>query len=90
MRVRELVEALAAMPPDAVVVIPGYEGGSDEVGAVVRDTARHCRQQWYYGAWWRPHDEDLLDVVLSGQGEPAPDTAPVVCVALERKGEEER
>ena len=54
MLARELIAALSAHPPDAEVLLPGYEDGYDRIDAVVeRDVQEldHHGQQPYLGAF---------------------------------------
>lgn len=54
MTVAELIEALRALPPDAEVMVDGYEGGVGPASApkLIR-VKRNANSSWYYG----PHEE---------------------------------
>ena len=65
MTVTELMVALGSLPPDAMVVVRGYEGGVNEVEAVYVTTVAinyYDEDQWYYGR----HQEVGLDSVDEG------------------------
>lgn len=54
--VERLIEILGQQPSDALVLVPGYEGG---LNAAVRTSAGPVRQSeegWYYGEWWPARD----------------------------------
>jgi hypothetical protein len=57
MKVKDLIEALQNFPPDALVVVDGYEGGVSTAGqpAGVR-VVLNVNTDWYYG----PHEIVLL------------------------------
>lgn len=62
MTVSELIELLKTLPPDALVVTRGYEGGyCDVVGADKLSLVLNYNTAWYYG----PHE--TLDKVLMDQ-----------------------
>jgi len=53
MKVRELIDALYKLPPNAIVVRAGYEGGVAEATVVsLREIKLHVNDDWYYG----PHE----------------------------------
>ncbi len=63
MTVGELIEALKSFPADLRVVVPGYEGGADDI----LPPRQICIQPWdpaYEADWYGPHA--LVEV-----GEPA-------------------
>jgi hypothetical protein len=50
MNVKELVEQLQSYDPSTMVVIDGYEGGYNEVKALVEIKLRlDAHDKWYYG-----------------------------------------
>lgn len=54
MKVFDLILALQALPPDLIVVAPGYEGGYREVKAPWTVMLKlNVNTEWYYG----PHEE---------------------------------
>ncbi len=53
MKVRELIDELYKLPPNAIVVRAGYEGGVAEATIVaLREINLHVNDDWYYG----PHE----------------------------------
>lgn len=67
--VAQLVSLLAAMPQDAPVVIPGYEGGRTSVEAVSQVAAvRDDDQPWYDGEWREPNagEQSVTIVAIAG------------------------
>lgn len=78
MTVADLIDKLLTLPPDMMVVIPGYEGGYDNpevcMGAIVQDTNwdGKNKEHWYMGRHdkdydWRPQDGEP-NVVVIGRG----------------------
>jgi len=54
MIVSELIEKLKDLPPDTRVVVPGYEGGLDDMDTIEEtEIYLNCNTSWYYG----PHEE---------------------------------
>jgi len=54
MKVSELIRILEMLPPDARVVIHGYEGGYADAGTVEKiDLVLNQNTAWYYG----PHEK---------------------------------
>ena len=50
MKVKELIQILAELDPEAIVVVSGYEGGVDDVDYVVEHSvALNVNQQSYLG-----------------------------------------
>jgi len=50
MKVKELIEILQEKDPEQIVVVPGYEGGYNDVAAV--DSVKlklDVNSSWYYG-----------------------------------------
>jgi hypothetical protein len=55
MKVKELIEQLQTMPPEMLLVVPGYEGGLNELGRCSRiKILLDQHDEWYYGR----HEED--------------------------------
>jgi hypothetical protein len=53
MKVKELIDRLNKLDPEAMVVRSGYEGGVAEINGVGTCTiALNVHDEWYYG----PHD----------------------------------
>lgn len=52
MTVEELIKELREYPPDAYVVIDGYEGGVNLVNSLTSTfLVKHKPQEWYYGRY---------------------------------------
>ena len=50
MTAKELIQKLSAFPPDANIVVPGYEGGfADITGAREIRLQKDANKEWYYG-----------------------------------------
>jgi hypothetical protein len=67
MIVREMIEQLQAMPPDALVVVPGYETGMTEARppAVHRVIPEREPESWE-GEWEPSRGEEGVEVVYIG------------------------
>lgn len=65
MNVKQLIEELSKYPPDAMVIISGYEGGEEEV-----KSTEQCRielnvnDEWYYGSHEVRADGDTTAVYI--------------------------
>jgi len=71
MTVRELIEKLATFPPDARVIVTGYEGGFDDVDTVeprpIMVDYYDPDEQWYMGPHSTPDatkDERAEEVAI--------------------------
>lgn len=51
MKVKELIEELSKVDPEAMVIVRGYEDGYDEVDHVgdSKPIALNVHKEWYYG-----------------------------------------
>ncbi len=59
MTVKELSLKLSTFPPDANIVVPGYEGGfADVTGAREIRLQKDANKEWYYG---RHEEADTRD-----------------------------
>ena len=55
MKVKELIEELQKHDLEKIVVVPGYEGGYDEISGVGEIRLKYnAHTEWYYGK----HEED--------------------------------
>lgn len=65
MKVKDLLALLTEMPPDADVVIKGYEGGVDDVINVkLVQIKKDVHAQWYYGRHEIDEDGDIQAVFI--------------------------
>lgn len=70
MTVAQLIEKLSQHPPDAHVIVPGYEGGYEDVTDIEPTKIKlNVHDEWYYG----PHDD------AKGDGNDADETAILIC-----------
>jgi len=79
-KVKDLIAALQTFPPNALVVVDGYEGGvsAAKLPASVR-VVLNVNTSWYYG----PHE-----IVSPGDAEFAKGTAAVYLRRTKGKGQE--
>ena len=51
MKVKELIEQLSKMDPEAMVVVDGYEGGVDELKKITEEEVYlNVHHEYYYGS----------------------------------------
>lgn len=50
--VADLMALLAEQPPDALVLVPGYEGGFNAALGLSAGLVRKEERGWYFGEWW--------------------------------------
>lgn len=67
MKVRDLIEKLAEVDPNARVLITGYEAGADEPSFHVVEAAPNQEAQGYNGDWIAEVDEFDRPVPLEGR-----------------------
>lgn len=83
MNVKQLKAALADLPDSLMVVVPGYEGGYNEVRKLDRVKLRlDYYSQWYYGDH---EDVEYLDRMYPDDPNPKPRTRNAVCIEGSRK-----
>jgi len=68
MKLRDFLGLLSQLPPDADVVIEGYEGGLDDVVDVkVVKIKKNTNSKWYYGRHEIDEDGDTQAVFIIGE-----------------------
>ncbi len=67
MKVNELIAQLSDLPPDADVVVKGYEGGVDDVVDIhIVMIRRDVNNEWFYGKHEADNDGNIQAVLLVG------------------------
>ncbi|WKZ48895.1 MAG: hypothetical protein QY306_05950 [Anaerolineales bacterium] len=67
MKVDELIARLSELPPDADVVVKGYEGGVDDVVDISLVTIRRdVNVEWFYGKHELDDNSDNQAIFLAG------------------------
>jgi hypothetical protein len=63
MKVKELIQLLHKVNPEALIVVDGYEGGYDTPSAtdMIRISGPYKRE-WYYGSYDNAIKDELLNV----------------------------
>jgi len=68
MKLKELLALLSQFPPEADIVVKGYEGGLDDVIDVkLVKIKRNVNSDWYYGRHEADDDGDTLAVFIMGE-----------------------
>lgn len=68
MKVKDLLGLLAQCPPEAEVVVKGYEGGVDDVAEVkLVKIKKNVNAEWYYGRHEVEVDGDYPAVFIAGE-----------------------